>query len=454
MAREVADLLDRARERGLEPSDVAAVGLREGRDDWVSAASFFEEYVEVLGRREEMDYAELVRRALLLLADPVILAEVRGRYASVFVDEYQDTDPAQEQLLHLLAGGGGDLVVVGDPDQSIYAFRGADVSCILRFPERFRTTAGAEAPTLTLGVSRRAGGGLLAVSRAVAERIPAPGLAVDRLRAHRALQPVSAAARPRFGCSAPSPTRPSRSPMSCAGRISRTASPWSSMAVLVRSGVRTIPVLRRSLVAAGVPVAVAADEVPVARDPAVAPLLAALSVASRPETLTEDGARELMTSPLVRATPADLRRLGRALRQLDRATLEGYEETGEADNRLQLPRSSATLIREAVLTPGDAIMLDERMGKALRRLHDLLDAARAAMTFDPARPQVGRDSRCGAGTLGAVGGQSVWPTGGPAPPRAAARRVVPQTATSMRSSLCSTPWPGSRSGARGLACKP
>jgi superfamily I DNA/RNA helicase/RecB family exonuclease len=389
MAREVADLLDRARERGLEPADVVVAGERDGRDDWVAAASFYEEYVEVLGRRDEMDYAELVRRALLLLSDPVVLAEVRARYAVVFVDEYQDTDPAQEQLLRLLAGGGGDLVVVGDPDQSIYAFRGADVSCILRFPERFRTTAGAAAPTLTLSVSRRAGAGLLAVSRAVAQRLPAPGLAVDRLLAHRGLTPVAAGGSAEirlFGTV-------SDEAVAIADVLRRAhledGLPWSSMAVLVRSGVRTIPVLRRSLVAAGVPVAVAADELPVARDPAVAPLLAALSVASRPDSLTEDGARELLLSPLVRASPADLRRLGRALRQLDRETLVGYEEAGEGANRLQLPRASAALIREAVLTPGDAIMLDDRAGKALRELHRLLAAAREALTFDPAWPHSG-----------------------------------------------------------------
>ncbi len=291
MAREVADLMDRARERGLQPADVAEAGRREGRDDWVAAASFYDEFVEVLGARGEMDYAELVRRALLLLADPLVLAEVRARYRAVFVDEYQDTDPAQEQLLRLLAGGGGDLVVVGDPDQSIYAFRGADVSCILEFPQRFRTTDGHDAPTLTLGVSRRAGAELLEVSRAVAQRITAPGLAVDRLRAHRDLRPVAP------GGSAEIRVYGTVSEEATAiADVLRRAHlddevPWSAMAVLVRSGIRTIPVLRRSLVAAGVPVAVASDEVPVARDPAVAPLLLALRVAARPESLTEDEAR-------------------------------------------------------------------------------------------------------------------------------------------------------------------
>ena len=81
--------------------------------------------------------------------------------------------------------------------------------------------------------------------------------------------------------------------------------PWSQMAVLVRSGVRTIPVLRRSLVAAGVPVAVASDEVPLARDPAVAPLLLALRVAADPSRSTDDEARELLT---VAAGAGDARR--------------------------------------------------------------------------------------------------------------------------------------------------
>ena len=55
----------------------------------------------------------------------------------VFVDEYQDTDPGQVALLRALAGDGRDLTVVGDPDQSIYGFRGADVRGILDFPAAF-----------------------------------------------------------------------------------------------------------------------------------------------------------------------------------------------------------------------------------------------------------------------------------------------------------------------------
>ena len=86
----------------------------------------------------------------------------------MFVDELQDTDPAQVELLWLLAGDGRDLVAVGDPDQSIYGFRGADVSGIRGFRETFRTAAGDPAPVVALTTCRRSGSTLLAASRRVA----------------------------------------------------------------------------------------------------------------------------------------------------------------------------------------------------------------------------------------------------------------------------------------------
>ncbi len=381
MAREVADLLDRVRERGLEPADLRRIAVASGRAEWASAAQFYAEYVAVLGSGGEMDYGELVRSARRLLDDPDVLAEVRGRYAAVFVDEYQDTDPAQEELLGLLAAG-GDLVVVGDPDQAIYGFRGADVGCLLRFPDRFRAAGGRPAPTLTLRTSRRAGPGLLELSRVVATRIAAPGLPARRLAEHRGLaaaagtDPGSAQLR-LYSTAAEEAT-------GIADALRRAhlelGLPWREMAVLVRSGVRSIPVLRRTLVAAGVPVAVAADEVPVSSDPAVAPLLLGLRCAAEPAALTDDAARALLTSPLVRATPADLRRLGRALRAAERTVLgAGAAEPDGAVAALRLPRPSATLVREAVVSPGDLLLVEDRAARPARRLAELLTAARAAL---------------------------------------------------------------------------
>ena len=144
-------------------------------------------------RREEMDYAELVRRALLLLADPVILAEVRAplhRGVRRRVPRHRPGAGAAAAAARRRAAATWSSSAT--PTSRSTPSAAPTSSCILRFPERFRTTAGAEAPTLTLGVSRRAGAGLLAVSRAVAERIPAPGWRSTGCVPHRALTPVAA----------------------------------------------------------------------------------------------------------------------------------------------------------------------------------------------------------------------------------------------------------------------
>ena len=75
----------------------------------------------------------------------------------MLVDEYQDTDPAQEDLLHALAGDGRELIVVGDPDQSIYGFRGADTRAVSRFAGRFRAPDGSPAKVVALRTCRRSG---------------------------------------------------------------------------------------------------------------------------------------------------------------------------------------------------------------------------------------------------------------------------------------------------------
>ena len=80
------------------------------------------------------DYAEIVRIAAALLGREEIRQRERAAYDVVFVDEYQDSDPAQESLLLALAGDGRELIAVGDPDQSIYEFRGADVRALAEFP--------------------------------------------------------------------------------------------------------------------------------------------------------------------------------------------------------------------------------------------------------------------------------------------------------------------------------
>ncbi len=148
---------------------------RHGRDDWVAAGGFLDRYAARfdLAPVPAYDYAEIVRIAAVLLNRAATRDRERKAYDVVLVDEYQDTDPAQEALLHALAGDGRELIAVGDPDQSIYAFRGADVHAMGRFPDRFRTPDDRPASVIALRTCRRSGPVLLAASRRLAARLPA-----------------------------------------------------------------------------------------------------------------------------------------------------------------------------------------------------------------------------------------------------------------------------------------
>lgn len=230
-ADEVRAVLARTRELGLGPRALAAFAGRTGRPDWSAAAGFLAEYLDVLDLQGVIDYAELVHRAVLLAGRPEVARHLAGAYEAVYVDEYQDTDPAQVRLLQALAGGGRHLVAFGDPDQSIYAFRGADVNGILGFPDAFRHADGRPAGVRVLTTSRRSGAGLLAATRLLTRRMPLTRLPAAAVRAHRELTPVRDGAR---SPSAPTP-RPApnstASPTSCAAPTWRTASPgptWPS----------------------------------------------------------------------------------------------------------------------------------------------------------------------------------------------------------------------------------
>ncbi|MEW2633133.1 ATP-dependent DNA helicase [Streptomyces sp. NPDC048389] len=270
-ADEVRAVLARSRELGLGPDSLARFAARTGRPDWAAAASFLAEYLDVLDLQGVLDYAELVHRAVLLAEERPLPS-----YDAVFVDEYQDTDPAQVRLLTALAGGGRTLVAFGDPDQSIYAFRGADVNGLLDFPDAFPRAGGGPAGVAVLTTSRRSGEAVLAATRLLTRRMPLTRLPADRVRAHRELSAV------REGGRVEAYTYPTASTeLDNIADILRRAHleekvPWHEMAVLVRAGGRTIPSIRRALTSAGVPLEVDGDDVALRHEPAVAPLLTAL----------------------------------------------------------------------------------------------------------------------------------------------------------------------------------
>ena len=98
----------------------------------------YPEYQAALARQNALDFDDLLMRPVELLErQPAILHRYSDRFAFLLVDEYQDTNHAQFRLLELLAGVHGNLMVVGDDDQSIYGWRGADIRNILQFESVF-----------------------------------------------------------------------------------------------------------------------------------------------------------------------------------------------------------------------------------------------------------------------------------------------------------------------------
>ncbi|WP_130443750.1 ATP-dependent DNA helicase [Streptomyces sp. BK239] len=436
-ADEVRAVLARTRELGLGPDALDAFASRTGRPDWQAAAAFLAEYLDVLDLHGVIDYAELVHRAVLLVRRPEVAQRLAAQYDAVYVDEYQDTDPAQVRLLDALAGGGRTLVALGDPDQSIYAFRGADVNGILDFPRAFPRLDGRPAPVEVLRTSRRSGTALLAATRLLTQRMPLTRLPAQKVRAHRELAPVREGGRVEVYTYPTAGTE-----LDNIADILRRAHledgvPWGEMAVLVRAGARTIPTVRRALTAAGVPLDIDGDDLPLRHEPAVAPLLTALravamaeagttaaetgttaaetgttaaetgttaaetgttaseagTTASETDTAatrattppsgggTDDGAAAprggaapdwldvetaltLLASPLAGMDAADLRRLGRALREEERAAGD------------PLPPPSDELLARALAEPERLITHDPAYARGAQRLGALLRKAR------------------------------------------------------------------------------
>jgi superfamily I DNA/RNA helicase/RecB family exonuclease len=375
-AREVQGLLARAREQGLSAQQLQAIGERQGRPEWVAAGRFLDHYLANLDAQGALDYPDLMARAVQVARDH--RAPLRARFRHVFVDEYQDTDPIQEALLQELAGDGHDLVVVGDPDQSIYGFRGADVRGILDFPARFPTAAGARAPVVALSTTRRFGPRLLEAGQRIAVALPVSGsVGVEAMARLRSPEPAAGASADAGRVDVLTFDTPRAEAEHIADLLRRAhlsdGIAWSQMAVLVRSGTHTIPSLRRSLSAAGVPVEVSADDTALVEEPAVRCLLDALQAVVDTHAgagcLDADRAEALLTSPLGGLDACELRALGRELRHRDQ------NESGGSP-----AQPSRELVAAAVTDPAAWAALDHPSARKAASLASLLTAARRKLS--------------------------------------------------------------------------
>ena len=380
-AAELRELLLRAAERGLGPDELAEVGARHDVAEWAAAGRFFRCYEQVTLLRgaagrgapqataPALDAAELVAAALdALAADPELLAAERERVRHLVVDDAQDLDPQQMELVGVLGRSAGTVLLAGDPDQAVLTFRGAD-------PTGMQAV---QAETVVLTVDHRGAPAVRAAGAAIAARLAGAG-----------------EGRHRVGPPAPEPEG-AVEPLEDAGRVAvrvftsaaqeagwiadqlRRAHliggvPWSRMAVLARSARRALPALRRALLAAGVPIAAPPDELPLARQPAVVPLLMVLRYAVRPGELDADAATALLTSPLGSADPLRMRRLRRELLRLQ---AEGVDLAGRAPQAAAADPPAAG--RADAIDAGADVLDDGRRASAADSAAEALLAAAEA----------------------------------------------------------------------------
>ena len=157
--------ISRAKDRLITP----AVFGQNARDFIeVNIARIYEEYQKRLTNNQAMDFDDLLMKTVELLREnPAVLEYLQNRFRFILVDEYQDTNHSQYTLVNLLAGKYRNICVVGDDDQSIYAWRGADLNNILDFEKDYP-----EARVIMLEQNYRSTRIILDASGNVVSRIP------------------------------------------------------------------------------------------------------------------------------------------------------------------------------------------------------------------------------------------------------------------------------------------
>lgn len=312
-ARQLRDFLLRAAERGLSPEKLEELGQIHDRPIWTAAGGFLREYEQTMALSAASSYTSYSASELVAAALEKPLAT---RWHTLVVDDAQHLDPTSAELIRRLIPGTDLVVVGGDPEQSIFHFRGASPTFLTELPVDHEISL-----TDTLRTPER--------EVVVVDSFPTQNaLIADRLRRAHLLEDI----------------------------------PWSDMAVVVRSTGQVAPV-RRALLAAGVPVHISPTDVVLAEQRIVSNLL--LGIRALTEELTPSELQDLLLGPVGGADPVTLRRLIRGLRRFD-PTARGIDTLRE----LLLP--DATM-------PDFGGLLTEREQSILARICAVLGAGREAM---------------------------------------------------------------------------
>ncbi len=337
-ARELRDVLMRCTERAISAAQLRDWAREFGRSDWAAIAAFIPEYSSVTGLRlaDAYDPAELVRAVLdLFEKSPETLADERARLRHIYVDEAQELDPAKADLLDRVGAHAKSVVLVGDPDQSVFGFRGADPYLLVQPPHDLLGS------TVVLSHSYRAGEALTSPVRRWSERLTGVG-------SHRRFvgiadttgdpdDPETSAIEILVAQS------DAREASAIAQRLQRLhlaeGVRWQDMAVIVRSTAASLPALRRAFSAAEVPLTVTGDEVPVVENPAVQRILDIVRLALDDDAIDVLTIEGVLCSPYFGEDALSVRRLRKTLRRAELQRGGGQSSAGILCDAIRDPRS-------------------------------------------------------------------------------------------------------------------
>lgn len=353
-ATELRDLMARCTERGVDPVALQRLGRLSGRPEWLAAGQFAQQYEQTMLLRSAVGMAapqatvpalgaaELVGAALEAFAvDADLLAAERARIKLLLVDDAQHLDPQAAALVRVLAAGADLTVIAGDPNQSVFSYRGADPALL---------DAGDD-PVITLTQSYRCAPAVARAITGIATRLPGAG-AVRELTGGGE-EPGSVSVR--VAASAHAEAALVVDTLRRAHLLDGI--PWAQMAVVVRSVRQCGAALSRALTAAGVPVLAPPTGVPIAEQSAAKAMLTVLTAVA--DGLDGDTALRLLSGPIGRVDPVSLRQLRRALRRADRS---------------RPPREFGELLVEALESEKHA--LPDALGRPVKRVRAVLAAAR------------------------------------------------------------------------------
>ena len=324
--RELRDLMMRATERGLTPTELREKGNRLQERYWEPAAKFWQQYLEISAGMDSaaadskmrIDPAEIINAAIAHLnSNPDLLEKLRKRFTTIMVDEFHETDPAQRKLFELLRSN--DCLLVVDPQSSVGRFRGSDPDGVNQYLQNSLSSA----TTICLEENHRGTPDRFAIQLS-SESEEAQYIAYNIKRAHL-IEGI----------------------------------PYSQMAIILRAHNSIATAIRRALGQSGVPVA--GDREAIASNAAIAPFLLLARIAAGIESLTLDTCERLLLSEFGGATSISLRRIRTSL-------LRTRDESIDT-------RTGTEMIIDAI-EKGD-IPIEE--DGELRRVHNLLSIARSSL---------------------------------------------------------------------------